>query len=107
MRAMWKKSVLILMLFFSGSVHMKPDQVSAHMNDFIEYWSAARLTLDGKNPYSPELMFEIQKPAGWLEGRPLMMWNPPWALTLVLPFGLLNYPIGQVFWLIFNLAALL
>ncbi|HKZ39467.1 MAG TPA: glycosyltransferase family 87 protein [Candidatus Hodarchaeales archaeon] len=86
---------------------MKPDQVSAHMNDFIEYWSAARLTLDGKNPYSPELMFEIQKPAGWLEDRPLMMWNPPWALTLVLPFGLLNYPIGQVFWLIFNLAALL
>ena len=86
---------------------MKPNQVSAHMNDFIEYWSAARLTLDGKNPYSPELMFEIQKPAGWLEDRPLMMWNPPWALILVLPFGLLPYPIGQAFWLMLNLAALL
>ena len=49
----------MLLLFISGSLRMKPDQVSGHMNDYREYWGAARLTLDGKNPYSPEFMFEI------------------------------------------------
>ena len=73
------------------------------MNDFIEYWAAARLLLEGKNPYSPELMFALQSSIGWSDQRPLMMWNPPWALSAVLPFGLLSFEVGKSLWLLINL----
>jgi hypothetical protein len=73
------------------------------MNDFIEYWSAARLLLEGKNPYSPELMLSLQSAIGWTDQRPLMMWNPPWSLTFVLPFGFLGFDAGKSLWLLVNL----
>ena len=73
------------------------------MNDFIEYWAAARLLMEGKNPYSPELMLALQRSIGWTDERPLMMWNPPWALSVVLPFGFFSFEVGRFLWLLVNL----
>jgi hypothetical protein len=73
------------------------------MNDFIEYWAAARLLMEGKNPYSPELMLALQSSVGWSDPRPLMMWNPPWTLSVVLPFGFFSFEFGRTLWLLVNL----
>jgi len=35
------------------------------------------------------------------------MWNPPWTLCFVMPFGMLDYPISRVLWLIFHFALIL
>lgn len=78
------------------------------LDDFAAYWAAARLTLSGDNPYSPESVGALQRPLGLREDQfPLVMWYPPWALPLVLPFGLLSYPGGRVAWLLVSLLALL
>ena len=35
-----------------------------------------------------------------------MMWNPPWTLTLLLPFGLLPYETAQFVWFVFHVLIL-
>jgi len=74
-------------------------------DDFIEYWAAARLTLDGQNAYDPSLLFPLQVAAGRDTSEAVMMWNPPWSLTAVLPLGLLPAREAQLLWLLVNLAA--
>src|SRR3954454_23894615 len=74
-------------------------------DDFVEYWAAARLTLDGQNPYDPNLLLPLQQAAGRDTGEAVMMWTPPWSLAVVLPLGLLSAREAQLLWLLVNLAA--
>jgi hypothetical protein len=74
-------------------------------DDFVEYWAAARLTLDGHNPYDPALLLPLQRAAGRDTDEAVMMWNPPWSLAVVLPLGLLDARAAQLLWLLVNLAA--
>jgi hypothetical protein len=66
--------------------------------DFIEYWAAGHLILRGQNPYGTSELLGVQRPLGWPESGPLMMWNPPWTLPLVMPFGLLEYGLSRLLW---------
>ena len=75
-------------------------------DDFIEYWAAARLTLDGENPYDPAKLLPLQKAAGRDTDEAVMMWNPPWSLAIVLPLGLVSAREAQLLWLLANLAAI-
>ncbi len=77
-----------------------------NVGDFVEYWASAHLLLAGKNPYSPEDLLVLQRSVGWKRQEPLLMWNPPWALFFLIPFGLVSFPIGQVLWLMLNSACL-
>jgi hypothetical protein len=72
--------------------------------DFVEYWAAGRLNITDGNPFDPQQMEALQLKTGRTEGIPIMMWNPPWMLALVMPFGAMNYNLGRVVWLFFNLA---
>lgn len=74
-------------------------------DDFVEYWAAARLTLEGRNPYDPALLLPLQQAAGRDADEAVMMWNPPWSLAVVLPLGLLSAREAQLLWLAVNLAA--
>ena len=76
-------------------------------DDFVAYWSAGRLNVTGGNPYSPEQLWPLQRAAGWSLDRPDMIWVPPWTLTLMMPFGVLSYPVGRVVWLLLSLAVVL
>jgi hypothetical protein len=71
-------------------------------NDFISYWSSGRLLLLGDNPYSIEKVFNLQKSMGRTKNYPLIMYNPPWTLTFILPFCLQNYYLSKLLWLFFN-----
>lgn len=67
--------------------------------DFLEYWTAAKLLLPHKNPYSLPDAFWVQKSLGWDEPVPLMFASPPWALSYLAPLGLIrSYAIGWLFW---------
>jgi hypothetical protein len=74
-------------------------------DDFVEYWAAARLTLSGGNPYDPAQLLPLQRDAGRDTDEAVMMWNPPWSLTAVLPLGLLPAREAQLLWLAVNLLA--
>lgn len=77
------------------------------VRDFVEYWSASRLLLSGGNPYAPDELLALQQSAGWRGAAPLIMWNPPWTLALLLPFGWLEFGLGQFVWLLVHVVALL
>jgi len=67
-------------------------------NDWLEYWSAGRLFLAGKNPYDPATLLAWQKPLGWPFPEPVMMYNPPWIFPFLLPWALLPYAVGWFIW---------
>jgi hypothetical protein len=71
-------------------------------NDFIEYWSAARLLLNNGNAYSPAELYRMEQSVGWSEAAPLLIWNPPWTLALLLPFGLLEHDTAQFIWFLLH-----
>lgn len=50
--------------------------------DFLIYWSAARLFVSGHDPYSISLLAAIERSVGWLDPVPLPMLYPPWVLPL-------------------------
>jgi hypothetical protein len=72
-------------------------------DDFLAYWSAARLQLTGQNPYSLEQLQSLQIAVGFKAEVPYMMWYPPWAFPLILPFGCLDYVTGRAVWLLAHL----
>ena len=72
------------------------------INDFVEYWAAARLLLSGGNPYSPVELLEAQREIGWSQSVPLIMWNPPWTLSFTSPFGLVDYETAQFAWFLLH-----
>jgi len=76
-------------------------------DDYVEYWAAGRLQLAGADPYSPELLLPLQREAGRTTDEAVMMWNPPWTLTYVMPLGLLPPRVGQLAWFGASLAAIL
>lgn len=90
--------VLVLAAMIVALANADLDQVS--VDDFIEYWSAGRLNLSGGNPYSYAQMMELEQEHGWQEELPVMMWNPPPTLALVMPFGLLSYFPARMLWLL-------
>jgi hypothetical protein len=76
------------------------------LHDFVEYWAAGRLIVRGENPYDPARMEELERAAG-RQADGILMWNPPWALALVMPLGLLECRAAHPVWLLLNLAVLL
>jgi hypothetical protein len=75
------------------------------MYDFVEYWAAGRLSASGENPYDPARIHDLEREAGRTEDG-ILMWNPPWTLPLVLPFGLLPVRVAHLLWLPLQLAVL-
>lgn len=77
-------------------------------DDFIAYWSAARLLATGENPYDPAALQDLQhqiRPDREQEyGRAFASWNPPWLLAILLSFGLLPFDLAVRLWMLCNIA---
>ena len=76
-------------------------------DDFVEYYAAGRLNAHGLNPYDPELLLPLERAAGRDTDVAIMMWNPPWTLTVAMPFGLMPARVAQLLWLALHFAAVL
>lgn len=70
--------------------------------DFVEYWSAGRLNLIGGNPYDPEQLLPIQQETGVIAEQAIIMWNPPMLITLTMLFGLVDFGLSRLVWLVLN-----
>jgi hypothetical protein len=98
---------LLLAFVFAGQVRaLLADPTIWPPDDFVEYWAAARLTLEGGNPFDPSQLLPLEQLAGRKTDEAVMMWNPPWALTVVLPLGLLPAREAQLLWFAVNLMAM-
>ena len=81
------------------------------VKDFVEYWAAGRLFAAGGNPYSWDAMLELEKSVGMetylsedtREEMPLLMFNPPWTLVFVMPFGQASFALSRLMWFVFGL----
>jgi hypothetical protein len=82
--------------FLSDSSILPPD-------DFVEYWAAGRLNANGQNPYDGKLLLPLERDAGRDTDEAVMMWNPPWTLTLAMPIGLMKPRLAQLIWLVISL----
>jgi hypothetical protein len=90
---------LMLVRFYSDPAFLPPD-------DFLQYWAAGRLNATGGNPYDADQLMPLQRAARRPDDKPaVVMWNPPWALTLAMPFGLLPPRTAQLFWLVLQVLA--
>lgn len=58
--------------------------------DFISYWATGQQLVHHGNPYDPIAMERIEHAAGWAGTGAYYMRNPPWALPLAWPLGLLS-----------------
>jgi hypothetical protein len=83
-----------------------PHFFSLPLYDFVEYWAAGRLIANGENPYDPIRVGYLEHEAG-RDDQPLLMWNPPWVLPAVLPFGLLPAQVGRLLWLVLSFGIVL
>jgi hypothetical protein len=75
--------------------------------DFVAFWSGARLAIRDGNPYDAASMLAVQRAAGWPSNEPNLLWNPPWTLAIVMPFALLPFHVATFVWLLLQLNLLL
>lgn len=76
-------------------------------DDFVEYYAAGRLNVEGNNPYDGDLLLPIEREAGRDTDEPIMMWNPPWTLAVAMPLGVLPARVAQLLWLALHLAIII
>jgi hypothetical protein len=100
--------VLILISIGIGVLAMSiADTGNAAHKDFIATWAAGQLLLKHANPYDAAAVFALEKSVGFTEAQPLVMRNPPYALVLAVPLGLVGANSGVVIWSVMIAAALM
>ncbi|MBL8795805.1 MAG: DUF2029 domain-containing protein [Planctomycetia bacterium] len=98
--------VPLLLVLASMLPRLLGDAPALPIEDFVEYWAAGRLHLQGGDPYAIEQLLPLQHQAGRTDlVYPIQMFNPPWTLPLVVPFGLLPARPAHLLWLCLQLAA--
>lgn len=94
--------VILLVWLASRGIYDKLKQ-DTFANDFMSYWSSARLLLAGSNPYLPEHLLALQQSIGWSSPEPIIMYSVPSTLTFILPFAIGNFIFSKLLWLLLML----
>ena len=75
--------------------------------DFVVFWATGQQLVHHADPYDPLAMGRIEVSAGLkTSNHVLYMRNPPWALPLVLPLGLVGLRVGAFLWSLLIFASL-
>lgn len=77
-----------------------PTAAPVPISDYVQYWAASRVNLAGGNPYDWHELLAAEREAEPSLPTPVMMWNPPWTLSLVLLPSLLPYLPSRTLWLV-------
>src|ERR1039458_7607921 len=73
--------------------------------DFVVFWATGQQLIHHANPYDAAAIGQIERAAGLNPGYGILfMRNPPWALPLVLPLGLVGLRVGALLWSLVLLA---
>jgi len=65
--------------------------------DFVQYWSAWHVILDGGNCYDAGAVYALQSSLAD-KNPPLISWNPPWTFTLLSPLLLFPFEQSATLW---------
>lgn len=99
-------ALAVTVLLLLGQLISAPQSLlGLPLYDFVEYWAAGRLTLQGENPYDIDRMEQLQREAGRTD-EGILMWNPPWTLPLVLPLAIFDVHVAHLVWLALHLFVL-
>ncbi len=74
--------------------------------DYVAFWAAGRLNQEGHDPYDTDRLAAVERAADPGLHDVLVMWNPPWTLTLTGPFSRFDSHSSHLFWIFFQFAAL-
>lgn len=66
--------------------------------DFVQYWAASRVVLSGGNPYDWNALLAAERQAQPGMPAAVMMWNPPWTVTVTALPAMLPYEAGRIVW---------
>jgi hypothetical protein len=103
------RSLLVLLIGGAALVFVADVMVRApsfHVpKDFPEYWTAGRANLRSANPYDPAELLVEQKRINPDSEQAVMMWNPPPALAVYMPLGLVPPRWAALLWIGLQLAA--
>lgn len=100
------RAIAALLILAAGVAVVTAANSRATSNDYIEYWSAAKLFLSGLNPYSSVNILALEKAHGFLLDSPLIMLNPPWSLPLIAGLGFFSERVGLVLWILITAGCL-
>lgn len=76
--------------------------------DFIQYWSAAEIFWQRQsNPYNLALLTQVQESITSFRPLPVVMWNPPLILPLLLPLLCAPFPYVHVLWILCSIVVYL
>ena len=79
----------------------------AASRDFLSYWATGLQLVHHHNPYDRDAIWAIEHSAGLDPRTVLIMRNPPWALPIAYPLGLLGLRVAGILWTLLLLACLL
>src|ERR1700722_13442744 len=74
--------------------------------DFAAFCVAGHLAANGENPYQPNRIQEIQGELG-ITDIAVVVWNPPWTMSMLMPFGALPFRLAFGAWELFHIALML
>ena len=75
--------------------------------DVVSFWVAGRQIVAHANPYDSATILKIERSVGFSDNtQVLLMRNPPYALCLVVPLGLVGLRAGALLWSLLLLAAM-
>ena len=97
-----------LLLIHLSPILFKPEVLPS--DDFFHYWASGNLNIQGKNHFDPLIIEQLKIQAGSLPSNSNMTaitLNPPWAISILMPFGMLSFRVSRFVWLIFSIALLL
>jgi hypothetical protein len=95
--------VSTILLVRLAPIFTKPEYLPS--DDFVRFWASGKLNLQNENPYDQQKIEQLQIEAGSMASKlsaNSIMLNPPWAISLLMPFVLLKYPASRLVWLIFS-----
>lgn len=81
-----------------GFYAMGLNRQSVTGRDFIEYWAAERLLVEGQNPYDPAAILHEQQAAGMADSAPKISPSPPVTVFFALPLGMVSAQTGLIAW---------
>jgi hypothetical protein len=84
-----------------------PGLLHLPLYDYTAFWAAGKLNAAGQDPYDPARLEVVEREANPATVDVLLMFEAPWALTLLAPFTRLAPLSGHLLWQLTQFATLL
>ncbi len=89
-------------IFITLLIGFAAQSPAPQQSDFLAFWAASKLFINGSNPYDPVTLLSTQQGVGFVDTEAMMFWNPPILLSIIWFLGLLEFKVAVNIWTIIN-----